>query len=126
MVSQPREIGIADRLPTLEVDEIRIGHRVVLALSGELDLATAPALQASLDEAVESGGADLWIDLSDVTFMDSTGLRALLATRRQLRVNSTSLAIICPEGPVRRVFTVAGLDDEFSIHTDRAAAHAAG
>jgi anti-sigma B factor antagonist len=99
---------------------------VVLALSGELDLATAPALRASLDKAVESGGADLWIDLSEVTFMDSTGLLALLATRRRLRASSTSLAIICPEGPVRRVFTVAGLDDEFSIHTDRAAAHAAG
>jgi anti-sigma B factor antagonist len=126
MVSQPRQIGIADGPASLEVDHIRVGHRIVLAVSGELDIATAPTLRASFDTAHEYGAAELWVDLSDVSFMDSTGLRALLAVRRQLRERSASLAIVCPDGPVRRVFTIAGLDREFSIYADRAAAHAAG
>jgi anti-sigma B factor antagonist len=126
MDSQPREFGIADSHPALEIAQIRVGYRIVLAVAGELDIATAPILQVSLDEAVESGGADIWIDLSSLSFMDSTGLRALLDIRRRLNVNSTSLAIICPEGSVRRVFSIAGLDHQFRIHADRAAAHAAG
>jgi anti-sigma B factor antagonist len=126
MTSQPREIGVEESLPPIEVAEIRIGHRIVLAVSGELDIATAPALQSSLNDAVDNGLAELWVDLRDVTFMDSTGLRVLLAIRRRLREKSKTLVVICPDGPVRRVFTVAGLDDEFSIYADRAAAHAAG
>jgi anti-sigma B factor antagonist len=126
MISQPGEVRIDPSPQALEVVQIRVGHRIVLAVSGELDIATAPTLQVSLDEAVESRPAEIWIDLSNVSFMDSTGLRALLNARRRLHVNLTSLAIICPEGPVRRVFTIAGLDHEFSIHADRASAHAAG
>jgi anti-anti-sigma factor len=83
-------------------------------------------LRASLTTAIESGGAEIWVDLSAVAFMDSTGLRTLLDARSRLRERSKSLAVICPPGAVRRVFTVAGLDHELDIYGDRAAAHAAG
>src|ERR1700710_1344493 len=115
MHSQPREAGVDDRLAEIEIEKIRVGHRVVLAVSGELDLATAPTLQGALDDAVDSGAAEIWIDLSDVRFMDSTALRVLLAIRRRLRLSSTPLAVICPDGPVRRVFEIAGLEREFNL-----------
>src|SRR4051794_2411142 len=125
MISLPREIGTGDGFATIEVAQIRVGHRVVLAVCGDLDLATVGTLRASLEAAIESGAAEIWVDLSEVAFMDSTGLGVLLA-RSRLRARSKTLAVICPLGPVRRVFTVAGLDHELSIYGDRAAAHAAG
>lgn len=126
MISTRRELGNGDGFATIEVEQIRVGHRIVLAVSGELDVATAGALSASLEAAIEAGGAEIWVDLSEVAFMDSTGLRVLLDARRRLRAKAKTLAVICPLGPVRRVFTVAGLDREVDIYGDRAAAHAAG
>jgi anti-sigma B factor antagonist len=66
------------------------------------------------------------VDLSAVAFMDSTGLRSLLDARSRLLARSKTLAVSCPPGPVRRVFTIAGLDHELNLYGDRAAAHAAG
>jgi anti-sigma B factor antagonist len=65
----------------------------------------------------------VWIDLSRVKFIDSTGLSALVAARRVL-VPARSLVLICPEGPALRVIRIAGLDRVFTIRPDRAAAHA--
>ena len=121
-----REFGLGDEFPCIEVDEMRVGHRAVLTLSGELDIATAETVQLAVDRVVEAGAAEIWIDFSRVAFMDSTGLRVLLTAHRQLRTRSRSLAIVCPPGPVRRVFTLAGLDQALAIYPDRAAAHAAG
>ena len=126
MISPPRELGNGDGFATIEVAQIRVGHRIVLAVSGELDLATVGSLRASLEAAVESGAAEIWVDLSEVAFMDSTGLRVVLDARSRLRAKAKTLAVICPLGPVRRVFTVAGLDHQLNIYGDRAAAHAAG
>ena len=126
VVSQPRELDVGDVSPALEVREIRVGHRAVLAVSGELDLATADTLQTAVDAAIASGAAEIWVDLSHVAFMDSTGLRVLLRAQALLRARSKSFAVICPPGPVRRVFEVSGLDRSLAIHPDRAAAHAAG
>jgi anti-anti-sigma factor len=126
VVSQPRELDIADASPSLTVREIRVGHRAVLAVSGELDLATVDRLQTAVEAAIASGAAEVWVDLSHVGFMDSTGVRLLLSARALLRARSKSLAVICPPGPVRRVLEVSGLDRSLAIHPDRAAAHAAG
>ena len=71
--------------------------RVVLALSGELDLVTEPQLAAALDEAA---GQPVRIDLSELAFMDSTGLRALLAAAREV----PGLELTGPlQPPVRRL-----------------------
>jgi len=126
VVLQARGVGVGDEFPAIELQEIRVGHRVVIAVSGELDIATATTLRVAVDEVIESGVAEVWIDLSQVAFMDSTGLRVLLNARGRLRARSKSLAIICPDGSVRRVFALAGVEQEFAIHADRAAAHAAG
>jgi anti-sigma B factor antagonist len=126
VVPQPRELDVSDVSPPIEVQEIRVGHRSVLAVSGELDLATAGTLQAAIEHAVASGAADVWVDLSRVPFMDSTGLRVLLVAQALLRERSKSLAIICPPGAVRRVFEISGVDRSLAIHPDRATAHAAG
>jgi anti-anti-sigma factor len=108
---------------TLQLEEARVGHRMVLALCGEVDLASVAVLHAAVDRVQTCGAAEVWIDLSAVEFIDSTGLSALVAARRGL-VPERAFVLICPEGPALRVIQIAGLDRVFTIRPDRAAAHA--
>ena len=108
---------------TLQLEEARVGHRLVLGLRGEVDLASVAVLHAAVERVRTCGAAEVWIDLSDVEFIDSTGLSALVAARR-LVVPERGLVLICPDGPALRVIQVAGLDRVFTIRPDRAAAHA--
>jgi anti-sigma B factor antagonist len=126
VVSQPREPDVGDDAPSIDVREMRVGHRSVLAVSGELDIATSDTLRAAVDGAIASGAAELWVDLTHVEVLDSTGLRMLVGAQTRLRQHSKSLAVICPPGAVRSVFATSGLDQELTIYPDRAAAHAAG
>jgi anti-sigma B factor antagonist len=86
-----------------------------LALQGELDTATAEGFDAALQEAlIDSDGAFL-LDLSDVSFMDSGGVNALLRARALLGREERALGVICPPGPVRRVLDVIGVADLFTM-----------
>jgi anti-sigma B factor antagonist len=114
----------AGPLPTLGLLESRVGHRLVLAVDGEVDLASAPALRTALLGALESGAAEIWLDLSRVAFMDSIGLTVLVETHEQL--GERRFALICPDGPVRRLLAVAGMDRVIPVHANRSAAHAEG
>lgn len=108
--------------PVLGLFESRVGRRVVLAAKGEIDIASVDGLRNALEGAVKSGAAEIWLDLTHVEFMDSTGLTALVAAHR--RVSSGGFVVICPDGPVRRLMAIAGLDRVIPIHPSRAAAHA--
>jgi anti-sigma B factor antagonist len=109
--------------PQLEVTEARIGHRFVLAATGEVDLASVPLLRSGLMEAIDSGCAEIWLDLSDVEFMDSTGITAIIDAHSAL--DGRRFALICPGGPVRRVLDIAGVERAIPIHDSRSAAHSA-
>jgi anti-sigma B factor antagonist len=77
-------------------------------LTGEVDIATAPRLQQTLDELVREGHTRLLIDLSDATFIDSTGLGVLLHTVKQLRRRRGRLAVLCPDRAMRDLFELVG------------------
>src|SRR5262249_2999661 len=103
------------------IREHRVGRRVVLAISGEIDLSTAPQLSEAIVSA--DGCAELWIDLSDVSFMDSTGISALAAARQASHDKRVAFAVICPSGPVRRVLELSGMDRYLDLYPDRSAAN---
>jgi anti-anti-sigma factor len=80
------------RVPPFDISASRHDGDVTLTVSGELDLSTSPALRASL-ETHRRGGASVVLDLSSVSYMDSSGLNVLIAAIRQsdgakLRVRS--------------------------------------
>ena len=122
---EPGPASMAPPPEGLQLREQRVGHRICLVAEGEIDISTAPALSAALESAAVSGASDLWVDMTGVRFMDSTGISALLALRGELPANRR-LALICPPGAVRRTLALAGVEDAFEIFDDRAAAHAAG
>jgi anti-sigma B factor antagonist len=91
------------------------GDRHTLALTGELDLATAPALEGDLRAACEAGAGELLLDLSELSFIDSTGLRAVLVGRMLCEEHQCSYRLV-PGGPqVQRLFELAGVLDQLTF-----------
>jgi anti-sigma B factor antagonist len=102
-----------------------VRHRTVIAVAGEVDVQSAPALRREIDRALGGGCVELWIDLTDTAFMDSSGLHALADTKARMLESNRRLSIICPPGNVRRVIDVSGLSEQLPLAADRAAAHRA-
>lgn len=93
----------------------------LIALRGECDLHIAPALDRQLRDAIEEGRNHLIVDLTDVTFLDSTVLGALAGGLRRAQRRKGGLAVVCPTGAgVRRVFEVTGLDNVIKVVASRA------
>jgi len=107
--------------PELEIRLEEVGPRVTLAVSGEIDLATVGALRDALERALGLSN-DVWVDLSDVEFMGSMGLTALVTSHHALNRRRGTLTVVCPRGPVLRALEVSGLDDVLHVRPTRDAA----
>jgi anti-sigma B factor antagonist len=91
----------------------------VIAVTGELDIATAPDLCARLDANRGRSRPRMLLDLTAVDFCDSTGLRALLGAASEVRAHGGRFAIVCaPAGGVARLLDVVGAAEWMTIHTD--------
>jgi anti-sigma B factor antagonist len=97
----------------------------VVALSGEVDIFTAPQFKESLLELLDGGVKRLVVDLSDVTFIDSTALGVLIGGVRRVHGAGGAMTIVVTTRPVERVLSVTGLDRVFSMHATREEAVAA-
>ena len=97
----------------------------VLSVEGELDIATAPRMMSALNEALADMKSALVVDLSRVVFMDSTGLALLINARRRVVRLGQGFAIVCPGGPISRVFEIADMVDRLRVFPDTESARAA-
>lgn len=88
----------------------------VLAVGGEVDVATAPRLRERLIELVNSGKHRIVVDLSDVDFLDSTGLGVLVGALKRVRSHDGDLALVCTESRILKVFEITGLTKVFAMH----------
>jgi anti-sigma B factor antagonist len=93
----------------MDVERRDAGDRTVLAVSGEVDIASSPALRSELEAALDAGAPELWVDLGATTFMDSSGLQVLLQTHQRAEGLRRRLTIVCPPGNVRRVLDLTGV-----------------
>jgi anti-anti-sigma factor len=100
----------------LIVDTRDEGDTSVLALSGELDLASTPILERELKALESAGATEILIDLAGVGFMDSTGLQALLRAReRAMTVEGIQLSLRRGPHQVQRVFELTKTIDAFTF-----------
>jgi anti-sigma B factor antagonist len=97
----------------------------LLLVEGEIDIASAPRLISVLNRAVQEALRSLVVDLSEVDFMDSTGLALLINAHRRLARRSKGFAVVCPPGRLRRVFEVTDMVETLHVCPDRASARAA-
>ena len=91
------------------------GLWTLLGVTGEIDLYTSPQLRDALASAVDQGAPKLAVDLREVRFMDSMGLGVLIGARRKLTEVDGAFALVCGDGPVRRVLDVSGLTQVFEV-----------
>ena len=95
------------------------GYQVVVP-RGEVDIATNGQLKTVINDLVVDGKVNLVVDLSEVDFLDSTGLGALIGGRRKAHAFKGSFAIVCADEQLLKVFRITGLDKVFAIHDNRA------
>jgi anti-sigma B factor antagonist len=88
----------------------------VVRLTGEVDMYTAPQLKQSMLGLIDDGAAKVVIDLSGVTFIDSTALGVLIGGVRRLHAAGGAMALVVATRPVGRVLSITGLDRVFTIH----------
>lgn len=84
-------------------------------LLGELDMSTAPKLRDELLRLVTDGATMVTVDLSELAFVDSTGLSVLITGLKRLRQKGGELALRSPTPGTRRVLEITGLTEVFSI-----------
>jgi anti-sigma B factor antagonist len=94
----------------------RDGERV-LVVTGEIDIATAPQLRRELEALSREAHSPGIVDLAGVTFLDSSGISALLAARKAVSGTAVTLVLADPSPPVRRVLEIAGVDQLFEVRT---------
>ncbi|MEI6363632.1 MAG: STAS domain-containing protein [Actinomycetes bacterium] len=92
------------------------GDRTIVAVTGELDSHSAPALQAELDPITAVHGASLVIDLTEVDFIDSSALGVLVATLKHVREVNGRLDVVVSKPRVLKVFKLTGLDAVIPLH----------
>ena len=102
-----------------------VGRRTVLNVAGEIDVDSVALVADAVDDALESGTLELWLDFSSTQFMDSSGLHLLIETQARLNSLSRRLAVVCPCGPVRRLLELARMAGRLPLYHARAAAHPA-
>ncbi|WP_326826649.1 STAS domain-containing protein [Streptosporangium sp. NBC_01756] len=87
----------------------------MLALAGELDFTNAERFHHDLQESIGSEPCDLIIDLSDLTFCDSTGIQIFLAVRKLVHDRGNTIALARLHPRLERLFHLTGLTDAFSV-----------
>ena len=91
----------------------------VIALSGEVDLYTAPEFKQQLLEVIGNGAKNVIVDFSSTTFIDSTTLGVLVGGVKRLRPNDGQLSLVCSDRNITKIFEITGLDRVFTIYPTR-------
>jgi anti-sigma B factor antagonist len=102
----------------LVLDETPEGLPIVV-LTGEVDLARAPALQETFEQLLSAGRSTIVVDLLNVTFLDSTALGVLVVALGRCQKAGGDLHLILADPRILKVFEITGLADAFPFHPTR-------
>jgi anti-anti-sigma factor len=95
--------------PGLRLERRSEGARHTLTLTGELDLATVADLDGMIEQACSDGAAELVLELRGLSFMDSTGLSAILAAHERCAEHGCELLLTRPQRTVERLLELTGV-----------------
>lgn len=93
------------------------GDRTVVEVTGEIDVYTAPALREELSRLVDGEHTNLVVDLTQVSFMDSTGLGVLVGALKKVRTLGGDLQLVITQEKILKVFRITALTQVFTIHS---------
>lgn len=101
-----------------EIGSARAGEPLVVSVRGEVDLATAPELESCLQRAFGDAPTGVVLDLEGLTFIDSSGLRVLVARAKEARTRDASLTLRNVPRHAQRVLDLTGLSEWFDRAPD--------
>lgn len=96
----------------LEIEVQKEDSHTLVRVSGELELSTSPELQRALSEIDDD--TTVVLDMTGVTFLDSSALRVLVQARLRLK-DPAQLRLVIPRPQLRRIFEISGLADDFLL-----------
>ena len=109
----------------MEIAKTEADGRCTLAPSGDVDLSVARALQMEIRAAMDAKPSRMIVDLTNVPYMDSSGVATLVEAMQIARKQETKLILCCMQDKVRSIFEIARLDRVFTIVEDHEAAESA-
>jgi len=101
---------------SIDVSATEDGHAQLFALGGSLDIATSPTLRAALMEAAERDKHEIVVDLTQLEFLDSTGLGALIGAHKRASEHGGSVRLVTHEGQILRLLRITGLLEVFAVY----------
>jgi anti-sigma B factor antagonist len=104
------------------IEERPDGDVPVIAVSGEIDVATAPQLRETLQGVISRGKKTIVLDLLGVTFLDSTALGVLVGALKRCRDAGGDLQVVVAEPRILKIFEITGLTSVFTIVDSESAA----
>ena len=106
----------------LSLETREVADRTVVTVGGEIDVYTAPKLRDKITELVNAGHHDLLVDMEKVEFLDSTGLGVLVGGLKKIRAQDGTMALICSQDRLLKIFRITGLAKVFTIHDSETSA----
>jgi anti-anti-sigma factor len=97
------------------VDVHRNGRASVIAVTGELDLASSPMFEAELARVIESDAEQLILDLRELEFMDSSGLGTLVRAHQRAEETGKQFGLVKGPQQVQRLLTLTGVEDRLTL-----------
>ena len=91
------------------------GDTHVVAVTGEIDLFTAPEFKERVSAPIDAGRTSVIIDLSETTFIDSSSLGVLIGAHRRLKLRGGLLVVVCDNEAIVKTFRITGLDGVFTL-----------
>jgi anti-sigma B factor antagonist len=117
--SDSEDAKMSDRLAISQRTE---GAIPIVSVVGEIDIAVAPQLRDHLEELLDRGSTSLVVDLTGVSFLDSTALGVLISILKRCHASEGELCLVATDPQVLRVFEITGLTDVFPIVSSAARA----
>ena len=105
-------------IPAFDLVTSRTDDVAVVRVIGELDLATAPQLGEVLAELTGNGTIHVTLDLSEMAFIDSTGVTVLVSGLKRLHEAGGDMALESPKASAMKVFEITGLTNVFTIRSE--------
>jgi anti-sigma B factor antagonist len=124
MCSESSDIDRGSRV-NLTLSTESAGDVPVLDVRGEIDLDSAPALREQLTALVDGAAGDVVADLTNTSFIDSTGLAALVAGNNRAQAVGGSVRVVCSQPRILKLFRITALDEVLKIYPSRDEAVAA-
>jgi anti-sigma B factor antagonist len=97
------------------IEDRQVGDAHIVAVTGEIDLFTAPDFKQHVSAPIDQGVSRVVVDLTKTTFIDSSSLGVLIGAHRRLKLRGGSLVIVCDSEAILKTFRITGLDGVFTL-----------